>query len=161
MTFDATLTVTGSGALTQASGGLGVIGDGSNLVSNGESLSFGFSVGNFVGGTVIFDGFTAIDFNYFITPDAGVLSIDSLESSTADNFFTTIVGADVVDFSATSPSSFYAIASSGALNSFRVDDVSASFIGTVTPVPEPSNLLIASVALFSAATFNRRRPRRH
>lgn len=142
--FDFTLTVVGTANLTQNTNGLGVLGSDSDLVSDGQSLSFSLSVFNVIGGTVNFDGFTEIDYNYFTDTDSGVLSLDASEATAVDNFFTTNVGADLVDISLVLPTSFHAIASAGPLNSFRVDDVAAQFTGTpgvATPEAGSTGLL--------------------
>ena len=125
VTFDAVLTLSataqggGAGTMNVISSGVGIDGAGSDLVSDGELVSFAMSVSNFVGGTVAFNGFTAIDFNNFGAGDSGVLSLDASEATAGDNFFTTNSGGDIENISATSPTAFSAIASAGALNSLR------------------------------------------
>ncbi len=170
VTFNATLTVIGTpqavtASLDQNSNGLGIdsAGTDSVLVDNGEFLTFSMSVFNFVGGTVVFDGFTGVDFNNFGTGDVGVFSIDHSAATLGDNFFTTTNGANVVDISATLPTVFSAIAEADGVNSnsFRIDDVSAQFSGTlVAAVPEPSSL--AFLGLLAGGFWARRvRQRRH
>lgn len=166
--FDATITVVGTpqagvAVLDQGSTGLGVNSTGAdtNLVDNGEFLTFSMSVFNFVGGTVIFDGFTEVDFNSFGAGNAGVLSLDNSDLTAGDNFFTTINGAGDVDISATLPTGFSAIARADGINSnsFRIDNVSAQFSGTVVAaVPEPSSL--AFLGLIAGGLVVRRVRRR-
>ena len=147
VTFDATLSVTGSGDFTQASTGLGVKVDSSDLVSNGEFMFFTMAISNEVGGSISFDGFTELDYNSFGATDVGALSLDNNIVTAGDNFFTTSTGGDNVDISGTLPSSFYAIASADGAgsNSFRIDDVTARF--TVVPEPDTYALLSGFCAL--------------
>jgi hypothetical protein len=156
VTFDADLTVIGSDDLNQISTGLGVDGNTTDLVNSGELLTFSISISNESGGTVVFDGFTEVDYNSFGATDSGVLSADNSEGTTGDNFFTTTTGGENVDISGTSPTTFSAIASpgSGTANSFRIDDVTVSFTGTVA-VPEPSSAVL--LGLGGLATLLRRR----
>ena len=145
VTFDATITVLGFDPTNVAANldlggtGLGVDQGGSDsaLVSNGEKLQFSMAINNESGRTVTFNGFTEVDYNNFGASDSGVLSIDNSEGTAGDNFFTTIIGADIVDISATSPTGFFAIAlpgASGTANSFRIDDVTARFTGSAVQI---------------------------
>ncbi len=163
VTFDATLTITGfdSGLAAQdvnvASTGVGVEGIGSDLVNDGERMNFMMLVSNEIGGTVTFNGFTEIDFNFLSTPDSAVLSLDNSELSA--NFFSTSTTVDMVDISGTSPTDFWAIAVLGTTasveNSFRIKEVSARFTG-VASVPEPGTF---GVLALSAICLVRRRRR--
>ncbi|MFN3190422.1 MAG: hypothetical protein ACE361_07835 [Aureliella sp.] len=150
--FDATLTVTGSGNLNQISSGMGVQGNNSDLVNEGEFLSFTMSISNVSGGTIMFQGFTEIDTNNFGSSDTGFLSIDSSAATTADNdpisgasnspSFDLTSGTNVVN-----PTGFSIIAADGGSNSFRVDDVSAAFVGTAVPEPSAIGLLGPLISL--------------
>ncbi len=155
VTFDAILTVTGSSNVNQASTGLGVTGNTSLLVDTGEYLQFSIAVQNESGGNVVFNGFQDIDFNSFVDPDTGVLSLDNSIASSGDNFFSTTSGAGNVDISGTSPILFFAIADSGAANSFRIDDVTASFTGTI---PEASYyaMIIGITSIILTILFRRK-----
>lgn len=141
VTFDATITVVGSGDLNQGTGGLGVETDSSDLVSNGEYLQFSMALSNFSGGTVVFNGFQEVDFNNFGATDAGFLSVDNSGTTTGDNFFSTTTGAGNVSFA--NIASFHAIARADGAgsNSFRIDDVTGEFRG-FTAVPEPTSVLM-------------------
>ena len=154
VTFDATLTVTGSGPLDQGGTGLGVVVDSSDLVSNGEFLQFTLAFSNVSGGTVNFDGFQEVDFNSFGSSDSGFLSVDASAATTEDNFFTTSEGGGNVSFEL--QQTFHAIAGADGpgSNSFRIDDVTASFTGTEA-VPEPGTMGL--LALVAGAGFLRRR----
>jgi len=141
VTFDAALTVVGSADLDIISTGLGVLGGGTDLVNAGEFLTFTMAVSNVSGGTINFDGFTDVDFNNLGATDAATLSLDASEATSGDNFFTTATGAENVDISGISPIAFSAIANASASNSFRIDDVTGSFTGTVVPEPSSTALL--------------------
>ena len=162
VTFDATLTVTGSGtALDVISTAIGVVGLGSDLVNDGEFLSFTVAVSNVSGGTVSIDGFTELDFNFLGTTDTAFLSLDNSSATAADNFFVLTSGADVFDISSVSPASFFAIAgdstTAGVENSFRINDVSASFTGTAAAVPEPSAFALLGLAIAGTILVRKRR----
>lgn len=162
VTFDATLTVKGSGDLTQNTAGLGVSEGGSELVSRGQLLTFSMSVSGEIGGSVSFDGFTELDYNSFGDTDSGVLSLDMSAATLTDNFFTTTVGvagAGIVDISPTLPTVFSAIAASDDLNSFRVDDVTGRFTGTPgsPAVPEPISFIVWSGIAVCCVSRHRRR----
>ncbi|WP_146565480.1 hypothetical protein [Posidoniimonas corsicana] len=165
VSFDATLVVLGTGLINQTPAGLGIWGGGSNKVSNGQRLFFGMSVSNVSGGTVSFDGFTAVDFNRFGPNDTGVLSTDPFLVTTANNFFTSTTGGNIVDISAESPTSFFAIAGPAnppgdPLNDFRIGGVLASFTG-MAAVPEPTAFLFGSLVAGSVGMVAlRRRPAR-
>lgn len=158
VTFDAELTVIGSGNLNQNGSGLGIDG-GSDLVDDGESLRFSMTISNIVGGMVYFDGFTEMDFNFLDNDDVAVLSLDDDESTTGDNFLNfagNVNSNDIADISGTSPTLFSAFAQSGASNSFRVDDISGQFS---TAVPEPASGVVLALGCFLAAGRYRRRLR--
>jgi hypothetical protein len=158
VTFDATITVEGSGALTQAATGLGVQVDSSSRVSDGESLAFSVSLSNISGGTATFDGFDAVDFNNFGNSDVGFLSVDNSAATISDNFFQTTTGDGGAVVSFDPVPVFHAIAGTGGSNSFTIDDVRASFTGTAsTAVPEPSSLLMFGTALVSILVPRKRR----
>ncbi|MEL7265342.1 MAG: PEP-CTERM sorting domain-containing protein [Planctomycetota bacterium] len=160
VTFDATITTTGSADLTQTTSGLGVDGNGSTLLNDGEFLSFTVSVANVVGGTVAFDGFTAVDPTFFGGTDAGVFN-DTADLVTPLAF----INADPTVFGmplggGIGVTSF--LVAGPAASSFRVDDISAQFTGTAAAgVPEPgTTAALAVLAIGMTATAIRRRRNR-
>ncbi|MEM7013010.1 MAG: hypothetical protein AAF585_16175, partial [Verrucomicrobiota bacterium] len=128
--FDLVLTVVGSGDLNLATTGTGVVGGSSNLLNDGEFLTYSLAVQNEVGGTVVFDGFTALDFNSFAnTPDSAVLSLDNSLATAGDNFATITTDPGTIPGL---PTTFTLISVDDmGTSSFRVDDISAQFTGTV------------------------------
>ena len=166
VTFNATLTLKGfdnasptpgEADLVVAGNGTGVQSDLSALVSNGERLGFTMAISGESGGTVAFDGFTEVDYTNFASGESGVLSVDILESTTGDNFYTAGGGGDV-DISVTSPTSFFAIATFtdvAGSNGFKMLNVTGSFTGTV---PEPATMSL--LALGGLGLLLRRRRRR-
>lgn len=164
VTFDATLTVTGSGSLTQTSSGLGVSGTSSNLFNAGEKLKFFVDVDAVRGGTVTFAGFTLLDFNFFTTGgETVVFSTDGRLSTTTDNWLTHFAPGDA-DIRSQSPTVFTLLAQNGldasggvVKTSLRVDAIQASF-ETTAAVPEPGTF--ALVGLVCASAWLRRRLRR-
>lgn len=168
VSFDATLTVLGLGDIHQNAAGLGVVGNGSDAVSDGESLYFSMSIDNVVGGDAFFDGFSNIKLiNYTGT---GVLSSDFSYATSGDNFgiFTTASGVTaIVDANLTSvlPQTFFAIAQPNVGNpsAFRVSDITGSFsvLSSMAVVPEPTAFLFGSlVAGCVGMVAVRRRPSR-
>lgn len=160
VTFDAELTVVGSADLHQSptGTGMGVIGGDGNLVDDGESLRFSMAVSNVIGGSVVFDGFTKIDFNFLGDSDVAVLSLDNDETTEGDNFLEFLGNVDpedVADISGTSPTAFSAFAKSGGSNSFRVDYVSGQFTGTA--VPEPAGGLVLAIGCILTARYRKRK----
>jgi hypothetical protein len=152
VTFDATLTVLGFDAagapsdLNLVSTGVGVTGNGSNLVNGGEYLQFTVAISNVdPGAGVVFDGFDQIDFNSFENGDEAVLSIDSSAASLGDNQDVTGTGGGSTDVFAiniagSTPTVFHAISSTG---NFRIDDVRANFTG----VPEPTSFTLLGMLI--------------
>ena len=154
MTFDATLTVTGSGDLAIGSSGLGITGgNGSDSLGDGEWLQFEMAVSNFVGGTVVFDEFTTFDTTSFTVAgsDSGVLSDDN--SVGGGNDFLDPLAADP-DITAFDKTTFFAISTGGA---WRVDDITASFTGTTAAVPEPSTFAFLGLGSLACVIAYRRR----
>ena len=154
VTFNATLTLKGfdnasptpgEADLVVAGNGTGVQSDLSALVSNGERLGFTMAISGESGGTVAFDGFTSVDTTNFGSDESGVFSVDILESTTGDNFFTTSSGTGTEDISLASPTSFFAIATYTGVagsNAFKMHNVSGSFTGTV---PEPATMSLLAI----------------
>ena len=155
VSFDAELTVVGSDDVNVLSTGIGVGGD---LVDPGESLRFTLAISNFAGGVVAFDGFTEVDFNSFGNTDFATLSIDDDALTIGDNFFIASGlaggGPDIFDISGTSPPNFTAFPTAG---NFRIDDVSGSFTGTASAVPEPTSGLLLLAAIGGHFSWRHRR----
>lgn len=164
VTFDATLSVIGSGNINVTGNGLGVTGNGPFAVSNGEFLYLSMGVSNVVGGTASFDGFTAAELNNSGPSDTIVFSLDPLIPTSGDNFYNSDVDgySSSVDISAETPETFYAIA--GYLipglggNAFRLGGVTGQF--SVAAVPEPTAFLFGSLVAGSVGTVVVRRRKR-
>ena len=149
VTFDATLTVVANQAfIGYASGGMGAgTTAGQNSVDPGESLSFTMSIGNFVGGSVVFNGFTRLYFSSFGSFDRATLNQDGGPGDT--------LNGSLSSFGLSNPS-FFTI--SGQQGGFQVRQVDALFTGTTAAVPEPSGFI--AVVLATCATSVLRRFRR-
>lgn len=144
ITFDATLTITGSSDLGHNNSGLGVDG---NTINDGESVRFTLSVSD---PGIVFDGFTLLDFNSFTAPDRGILSEDAAIGGGDD----TILNVPLGDFSIPgSPTAFSIFGTAGnTTTSFQLNRVSASF----SAVPEPSSLMLMSLIGLGAVGSRRR-----
>jgi hypothetical protein len=154
VTFDATLTATGSGSTIQnGNNGLGVDG---TKVDSGELITYSMALSGFVGGTVTFDGFTSLDLANSSGSGNLVLSLDDSADTIGDNFFSggmaTGSKPDAIDITATLPTVFSSIAGPDKNDKFRIAGISARF----TAVPEPSTLLTFGFVV-STLTIRRRR----
>lgn len=147
VTFDATLTGTGSANIDQtASTGLGITGGSSALINPGESIGFTISTSNVIGGTVTFDGFTEITLSSLTTVnEQGVLSVDGTLDNPGDSFVTSDGPHDVATL-LSSPTTLTVFGfQNGAVNSsFRALTLQASFTGVA--VPEASSMLFGGLA---------------
>ncbi len=163
VTFDVTLTVTGTGTLTQTTGGLGVSGGSSGLLNQGEGLTFSLAIGDVSGGEASFLGFRSVDFTFFGTAgETAVFSTDASLTTTSDNWLTHTALTDP-DISCRSPLAFTLFGQDGTApngqsvtTSFRVDGIDAAF-ETTTPVPEPGSIVLCGGAAVLAAWRLRRR----
>lgn len=150
VTFDATLNVTG--ASTFGSGNLQVVADGlgvdSEFIENTESVTYTMALSNVAksgdGRSVVFDGFTSIDFNSFTAADGdtafvngSLITGDRDEEALANLTTVTVAGG---------------VAFGGGATVFNLDDITASF----SSVPEPSSLAFGLIAL-GPGLFRRRR----
>ena len=150
ITFDATLSVSGSGTINQSGSGIGV--GGTARLNDGESLSFSMAVSNPVGGTVSFLGFSSINFNNFSAAEDGARF--SHDSSLASSDPQAISGLPQT-FTLTAED----LVGAGASASFSIDDVTGGFAGVA--VPEASSLLylllLGSSTLMAKRLRNRRK----
>ena len=136
VTFDATVTVTGSDTLNQTgTTGLGVEspGDSSNLLNANESLIFAISVENVVGGTLDF-GFSSLTLSSLASAgEQGFLSLDNTLDNPGDIVLTDNGAHDVSTLlGSTMNFTLFGFTDS----SFRADSVRVSFVGTQV-IPEP------------------------
>ncbi|TWT74565.1 hypothetical protein Pla123a_33890 [Posidoniimonas polymericola] len=166
VTFDATLSVIGSGNIHTSTAGLGVVGNGPNAVSNGEFLYLSMSVANVVGGTASFDGFKTASLTSSGVNDTVVFSLDPIIPTTGDNFYTgTNSQAAPINIDSLTggnlPQSFFAIAApitpGDGGNAFRLGGVIGQF--TVAAVPEPTAFLFGSLVAGSVGMVVARRRR--
>jgi hypothetical protein len=146
--FTASLVVTGSAVsgssdigyqqLAVDSGGLGIAGNTLNGSAGAESLRFGIQLSNIVGGTVLFNGFSIVEFNGFGTADRGVLSLDNAFSTTGDNTALQAVLGDLDAVAVPSTPTAFSVFSNSGSQHFQVSAVTGSFTATAAAVPEPS-----------------------
>jgi hypothetical protein len=171
VSFNATLVITanalsglseiGYQQLGGTSGGFGVVGTqlgGNTLNGNAgaESLRFTLLLSNIMGGSVIFNGFSIVDFNGYGINDRGVLSADNDFLTGADN---TDLGPGGLPSAAvpSNPSAFSIF--SNSTNQFQVSAVTGSFTGVAAAVPEPSatvGLVLGAAAVPLLRRFRRR-----
>ncbi len=156
VTFDARLSVSGSGTITRTSGGLGVEGGASALINRNEWLTFSMETLNVNGGAVTFTGFTKITPTSLETNEneRGYLSTDTSESNQFQiltaNGETTISGTRLAF-------SVLGTENNSANSSFRIDKLAASF--STTAVPEPSAFLLIGLVGILAGGRKYFRPR--
>ncbi|TWU00781.1 PEP-CTERM sorting domain-containing protein [Stieleria varia] len=154
VTFDLNISVTGSATLNGGSGGTGLAVAGGLTVGidTNEWLQFTVSTSNVTGGTVVFNGFSGLDFSEYVD-GADVVGASTTGINPAD--LITSVGNDPT-FVTPLPNNVFVLggtATSGSGTSFRIDDVFASFTGTAA-VPEPSSF---ALILLSGMVLLRRR----
>jgi hypothetical protein len=141
------------------SGGLGVAGNTLNGSAGAESLRFGIQLSNIVGGTVLFNGFSIVEFNGFSTVDRGVLSLDNAFSTTGDNTALQAVLGDLDAVAVPSNPTAFSVFSNSGSQHFQVSAVAGSFTGTAAAVPEPSTFGTLVLLAFSAPLLRRFRRR--
>lgn len=142
VTFDARLSVSGSGTITRTGGGLGVDGGSSELINRNEWLTFSMETLNVSGGAVTFTGFTKITPTSLETnvDERGYLSTDTSES----NQFQILTANNETAISGTRFTfSVLGTEHNSVDSSFRIDKLAASF--ATTAVPEPSAFLLFGV----------------
>lgn len=163
VTFDATLTVQGSSAITGFSdpgtSGFGIRGlDQTFLLSNGEHLRFSLIVDNVSGGDIDFLGFSSISYSnvqsgaeIFVTP---TLPVPNSATPVA------VDGEGEVNLPSTAFTDFYSVA--GPVfngNRHLAGAVSARFSTALAAVPEPSGFLFGGLVSVLCGVLGRRRVR--
>lgn len=160
VSFTATLNVVGSGIIDQGSTVLGIVGNSSNLFNGDEFAEFSIELSAISGGTVVFDGFTAIDLDSFENGASGVTTDDERAAISSDSLFdsgdqilTAETTADI--FTLADLNSFFLVADGNVDHRFRARDVTARFT-TTAAVPEPSTWAMTGL-LLSRFVWRRRR----
>ncbi len=156
VTFDATVSVTGSAKVRSNNNGLGVEGGTPTLIGAGEWLKLTMNITNVTGGAVLFDGFAGVGLENFENNDRGFVS-SNLSGSPV--LAALVPRADTFGLSSLSTTIFvvgHHPVSTGT-SSFRLKTVSAQF-SSVAAVPEPATgTLFLSGLVFAAGYRNRRR----
>lgn len=164
VSFEADLVGTGfrnqlrSDVTQVGSTGLGVAG-GTNLLNQNEAIRFDLSISGVTGGSLVFDGFTRLDFSEYQSGNDSVV-VSTGDPVTAGNTLAELNPADgpnntgVSTFSAAPNGIFVSGRNAGGNASLRLFSITASFTGTAAAVPEPSSL---TLMMFGGLFFFRRR----
>lgn len=159
VSFTATLNVVGSADIQQTETVLGIVGNSSNLFNGDEFAEFSIGLSAISGGTVVFDGFTAIDLDSFENGASGVTTDNERAAISSDSIFDSgdqILTAETTPdiFTLADLNSFFLVADGNVDHRFRARDVTARFT-TTAAVPEPSTWAMTGL-LLSGFAWRRR-----
>ncbi len=149
VTFNARLTMTGSGTLNSTANGIGV---GNSSIGAGETVDFVLSVHNVSGGSVSIDGFTSTTLRSADDPQDRATFYQDAARTIA---YATLNGTNSITFPLPRKTALYLSGQTGVggSTSFSVFSMSAQFKGVA--VPEPASLAMMTLMVLVMGVFRK------